>query len=99
MISVYKLRVYKYTRNISHQNFRSTIEKLYPAQVKERTTSLESPTSATILEEFEEFGQQLEKDQTKGKTSTKAPRGFVWGVLTTLGVVFVSTLDGLFAIK
>ncbi|XP_071796590.1 bifunctional apoptosis regulator-like [Asterias amurensis] len=71
---------------------RSTIEKLYPAQVKERTTSLESPTSVTILEEFEEFGQQLEKDQTKGKTSTKAPRGFVWGVLTTLGVVFVIQL-------
>ena len=69
---------------------RNTMDKLYPAQVEERTAFLQTPTSAAILDEFEEFGQQLEKDQAREKPPTRAPRGFVWGVLTTLGVVFVS---------
>ncbi|XP_022101871.1 bifunctional apoptosis regulator-like [Acanthaster planci] len=72
---------------------RKTMEKLCPVILEERSKAVMTSTSTEILAEFEQFGQQLEKTQAKGKgASNRTPRGFVWGVLTTLGVVFVIQL-------
>ena len=67
------------------------MEKMFPEELHERQTSLQSDESKAIMQEFEIFGQELEKRaRNPGVVHGRAKKGFLWGVLTTLGVVFVS---------
>ena len=67
------------------------MEKMFPEELHERHASLQSEDSKAIMQEFETFGQELEKRaRNPGVVHGRAKKGFLWGVLTTLGVVFVS---------
>nr|XP_054762929.1 bifunctional apoptosis regulator-like isoform X2 [Lytechinus pictus] len=70
---------------------RNTIDKLHPKAIRRRTTALQSFENIKLLQEFEEFGEADEKTreaEAAGGRQDRLRKGFVWGVLTTLGLVF-----------
>ncbi|XP_071489855.1 bifunctional apoptosis regulator-like [Diadema antillarum] len=68
---------------------RNTLDKIHPSTVRKRSASLDSYENIRLLQEFEEFGEQQEREQQgAGGRQDRLRKGFVWGVLTTLGLVF-----------
>ena len=82
---------HNFLTSLSHRN---TMEKMFPNELHERYATLESEDTKLIMQEFEDFGQELEKRaRNPGVVHGRAKKGFLWGMLTTLGVVFVSTIN------
>lgn len=77
------------------------IDKLHPKAIRRRTASLQPFEDTKLLQEFEEFGEAEEKtreSETAGGRQDRLRKGFVWGVLTTLGLVFVSGIINIRAV-